>query len=294
MFKPQITPREAGRRIARIPIERIAPNPEQPRQAADPESIRQLAESIRRHGQLTPILVRAEGAGYALIAGQRRLKAVELLGRGHIDAIVLDAGCCDSALIALVENMQREALHFLDEAEACRRILSAHPITQERLAASLSVSPSALANRLRLLKLSQPVRDAVRRFNLTERHARALLRLEDADVQLALVRRAGEQRMSVKQLEAAVAQALKPKTARPAVSRVVRDNRIIINAVMDTVKELKRIGVNVASRVEECGDHIDVVVTIPVNAAWKAQGCSIEVTGNSVIAVTGNSEQVTV
>lgn len=263
MFKPQNAPREADRRIARIPMARIAPNPDQPRQTMDPEAIGKLAESIRRHGQLTPILVRTEGNGYALIAGQRRMSAMALLGRSHIEAIVLSSGDCDSALIALVENMQREALHFLDEAEACRRILEAHPITQEKLAASLSMSPSALANRLRLLKLSQPVREAVRRHGLTERHARALLRVEDADAQLALANRAGERRMSVKQLEAAVAQAARPRAPRPVVSRAVRDNRIIINAVMDTVKELKRIGVQVGSRVEERGDHIDVVVTIP-------------------------------
>ena len=264
MFKPQSAPKPSGRHISRIPIEAIAPNPDQPRACPDPEGIRQLAESIRRHGLLTPILVRAEGGRCVLVAGQRRLMALKLLGRSWADAIVLDSGACDAALIALVENLQREALHYLDEAEACRRILDAHPITQERLAASLSISPSALANKLRLLRLPVEVRDALRRFGLTERHARALMRLDSAEAQLNMVHMAHEQRMSVKQLEAAIAKISRPRAAQK-VSRVVRDNRIIINAVMDTVKELNHIGVPVKSRVEECGDHIDVVVTIPVN-----------------------------
>lgn len=264
MFKPLTSPRPANRAIARIPIDAIRPNPGQPRRTMTPESVQRLSESIRRHGQLSPVLVRRIGEQYELIAGQRRIKAMQLLGRAQADAIVLTTGDCDSALIALVENLQREPLHFLDEAEACRRILEAHPITQERLAAALSMSPSALANRLRLLKLPPQVRDALRRTSLTERHARALLRLEDEGDQLELAQQAAEQRMSVKQLEARVDAILRPAPAKPTVSRCVRDNRIIINALMDTVRELAHIGVNVQSRVEECGDHIDVVVTIPV------------------------------
>ncbi|MBR1558887.1 MAG: ParB/RepB/Spo0J family partition protein [Clostridia bacterium] len=257
MSKPQ-----AERAVARIPLQLIDPNPDQPRRAMDPESVRDLAESIRRHGQLSPVLVRARGPRYELIAGQRRLRALRLLGRGSAEAIVLSVGDCDSALIALVENLQREDLHFLDAAEACRRILEQHPITQEKLAASLSVSPSALANRLRLLRLPEAVRQEVRRLGLTERHARALLKAGDEERQLELARQAAERRMSVKQLEGMIGQ--KPKDHREAISPVVRDNRIIINAVMDTVKELNHIGIQVIGRVEERDDRIDVVVTIPI------------------------------
>lgn len=266
MFKPQHSPRASGRAIARIPIDAIRPNPIEPRRRTSPESVQQLAESIRRHGQLSPVLVRRAGDQYELIAGQRRIKALKLLGRTQAEAIVLSTGDCDSALIALVENMQREDLNYLDEAEACRRILDSHPITQERLAMSLSMSPSALNNRLRLLKLPPDVRDVLRRANLSERHARALLKLEDGEQQLSLARQAAEQRLSVKQLEARINALLKPSPARPTVSRYVRDNRIIINAVMDTVRELNHIGVSVKSRIEESEDHIDVVVTIPVRS----------------------------
>ena len=267
MFKSQSTVHMREKTVVRIPIDMIDVNPHQPRQTLTPESVQQMAESIRRHGQLTPILVRRRGERYELIAGQRRLEAVRFLERPGVEAVVLSAGDCDSALIALVENVQREALHFLDEAEACRRMLDAYPITQERLAACLSLSPSALNNRLRLLKLPEQVREAVRTLGLTERHARALIRLPDAGDQLRLARQAASTRMTVRQLENAVDQLLRPRPPRPTISPRVRDNRIIINAVMDTVRELNHIGVAVKSRVEECEDHIDVVVTIPVRQA---------------------------
>ena len=264
MFKPQFTLRSAGRAVARIPIDAILPG--QPPRRATPESVRQLAESIHRHGQLSPVLVRRCGNRYALIAGQRRLMALKLLGRAQADAIVLDVDDCDSALIALTENRQREALHYLDEAEALRRILDRCPITRDRLARSLGLSPAALADRLALLKLPEPVQAVLRQGRLSERHARALLRLEDETAQLALAREAAEGRMSVRRLEDRIDALLKPAPAKPTVSRHVRDNRIIINAVTDTVRELNRIGVSVQSRVEEHEDHIDVVVTIPVRS----------------------------
>ena len=268
MFKPQSAPRAPERAILRVPLRSILLNPRQPRQHFSPEAIADLAESIRQHGLLSPLLVRSLGGGqYQLIAGERRLRALETLGRGCAEVIVLPAGDADCALIALVENLQREDLHYLDMAAACRRILSEQPITQERLAAGLCCSASALANRLRLLKLPARVQEELRRQGLSERHARALLKLEDESAQLALVRRAAEERMSVAQLEACAAGQARPPARRPRkVSRVVRDNRIIINAVLDTVRQLGRIGVKVASRVEERPDAIDVIVTIPIGA----------------------------
>ena len=265
MFKPQSAPQPAGRAIARIPIEEIRPNPRQPRRHFPPETISALAESIRRHGLLSPLLVRPlPGGGYELIAGERRLRALRQLERPWAEAIVMAADDCGSALMALVENLQREDLHYLDAAAACRRILDCQPITQDRLAASLGCSPSALANRLRLLKLPPRVQAAIRLNHLSERHARALLKLDGEADQLALAREAAERRLSVKQLEAQVEQRLRcPPVQRGAVSPLVRDNRIVINAVLDTVRELSRIGVPVKSRIEEQADHVDVIVSIP-------------------------------
>ena len=266
MFKMQTMSKANERAIVRIPVEAIRANPRQPRRGFQMEGIDDLAASIRRHGLLTPLLVRQAGGGkYELIAGERRLRALISLNVRFADAIVLSVGDCESALIALIENIHREQLHFLDEAEACRQILCDHAITQEKLAASLSCSPSALANRLRLLKLPEEVREVVRNRGLSERHARALLKITDSAAQLSMASRAAEQRMSVKQLEARVDRQLRPQSAPPSrrLSPLIRDNRIVINALMDTVRELGRIGVQVTSRIEEREDHVELIVSIP-------------------------------
>lgn len=262
-MKLHAAPRASERAIVRIPLGDIAPSPYQPRRAFSESSIAELAESIRQHGLLTPLLVRRVGADrYELIAGERRLRALRLLGRAFAEAIVLSAFDPDCALLALVENLQRENLHYLDEAEAFRAILDRESVTQDALAKSLSISPSALANRLRLLRLSDPVRQALRERGLSERHARALLRLNDESAQLALIREASEQRLSVQQLEARIAHLRRSPAPQRHVSRIVRDNRIVINAVLDTVKELNRLGVRADGRVEEREDGVTVIVTI--------------------------------
>ena len=252
-----------------VPLRDIHPDPAQPRRLFPREGIEALADSIRLHGQLSPLLLRASpnGRGYRLIAGARRLMALKRLSRSHAEALVLPADDLECGLIALAENLQREDLHYLDAAAACRRLLDTQPITQARLAAGLSVSPSALANRLRLLKLPESVRDALRQGGLSERHARALLRLGDEASQLALARLAAEQGLSVAQLEARIDRLARPESRRqPRLGRLVRDNRVVVDALMRTVKELTRIGVPIRSRVEEQPDRIDVIVTIPISA----------------------------
>ena len=255
----------APRAIARIPLSRIHPGENPPRERFNGESLDRLAESIRLHGLLSPLLVRETGNGqYRLIAGARRLRALELLNRSQADAIVLTGSDCDCALIALVENLQRESLHFLDVAAACRRILDRYPITQERLAAGLSCSPSALANRLRLLRLPEEVQAAVRDNGLSERHARALLRLTSRADQLALTEQAARKRLTVAQLEKRVDERLAASPVpHPKPVAAPRDCRLVVNAVLDTVRRLSSIGVPVQSRVEEGDGCVNVIVTIP-------------------------------
>lgn len=254
-----------SRIIVRVPLSHILESPDRPRRACPDDSIARLAESIRLHGLLSPLLVRRVSDGrYELVAGSRRLRALRLLNRSWAEAIVLEGSPCDCALIALVENLQREQLHYLDVAVACRTILDRFPITQERLAASLAVSPSALANRLRLLRLPEPVQAALRRHGLSERHARALLRLTSQTDQLALAELAAQKHLSVAQLEKRIDECLsKPAPPKPAVTAALRDSRMIVNAVLDTVRQLTRIGVPVQSKVEEGDDCVRVIVTIP-------------------------------
>ena len=191
------------------------------------------------------------------------MRALKLLGRTHAEAIVLGAFDLDSALMALVENLQREDLHYLDEAEAYRAILDEHGLTQEALAQSLSLSASALANRLRLLRLPARVRAALRETGLSERHARALLRVPDEGAQLELVRECAARRLPVQQLEARIRRLIALYVyLLPCVRHVLRDNRLLVNAVLDAVRELNRIGVRADSRVEEQPGAVQVIVTI--------------------------------
>ena len=258
-------PRRADRAVLRVPVRDIRANPLRPRQLFPRESIDALAESIRLHGQLNPLLARPapDGQGLELIAGERRLLALKRLNRPWAEVILLPADDCETGILALVENLHREDMHYLDAALACRRLLNRFPLTQERLAASLNVSPSALNNRLRLLKLSERTREALRQAGLSERHARALLRLEDENAQLALIRQAAEQRWNVRQLEARIERRQRAAPRPSPVAALAREDRLVVNAVLDTVRRLTRIGVPVRSRVEERPEAIDVIVTIP-------------------------------
>lgn len=251
-----------GRKIEKIPLRRIAPGGNQPRKQFDPQSIESLAESIRAVGLLSPILVRERGEGFELIAGERRFRAMKLLRWQECEAIVLGAQDRDCALIGLIENLQREELHYLDEAAACKCILTRHGLTQEALASAIGKSPSALANLLRLLRLEESVRQQLREHNLSERHARTILSLRDPARQLEMIEIAAREQLSVRQLELRIAQEGKKKAPSPLPEKLVRENRLVVNALNETVRELRRIGVQVSSRVESREDAFDVIVTV--------------------------------
>ena len=247
--------------ISRIPLKSILPNPNRARSRFDEASIAALAESIRRFGLLSPLLLRRRTAdSYELIAGERRLRALQSLCCTHADAIVLHAYDRDCALISLVENLEREDLHFLDIALSCRRILSEDGISREELCAVLGCSTAALSNRLRLLKLGSAVQACIREHGLSERHARALLKLPDAQSQLDFARRAAQQKWSVRHLEAQIEKLPDRKAELPKPR--IRDQRLIINAFKDTLQRLGRIGVQAESRLEERETEYDIIITI--------------------------------
>ena len=264
LLKLQSAPKTPGRAVLRVPIQDIRLNPRQPRRQLQPESIAALAESIRRYGLLSPLLVRPlPNGGYELIAGERRLRALMRLERTHAEVIVTEADDCGSALMALVENLQREDLHYLDAAAACRRILESQPITQERLAASLSCSPSALANRLRLLKLPPEVQAAIRLSGLSERHARALLQLTDEESQWKALDAIVRRDLNVKQTEALIRQ-IKEKQGRVPV-RVVRlpaDCRLFLNAVKTCLDRLGESGMQTSMEEQRKPDGFDLVIKV--------------------------------
>ena len=252
-----------GRQLTRVRLHEISPNPSQPRRAFSENAIMELAGSIRRYGLLSPLIVRRTEAGYELIAGERRLRALLLLGEEETDAVVMAAGDRESALIALIENIQRENLSFFEEAEAYQSLLTEHGLNREELAGRLNRSPSAVANRLRLLKLPPAVRAAICIHGLTERHARALLRLNGEQGQLEALDKAVKQQMNVRALEQLIERMLREKTEKPVVRGIYRDHRMFVNAMLNTVRTLQESGAGVTSRVVDRGDGVEITVMIP-------------------------------
>ncbi len=250
--------------LARVRISDISDNPYQPRAAFEDKSVAGLAQSIRECGLISPIAVRrAKTGGFVLIAGERRLRALRLLGRSFADAIIIEADEIQSRALSLIENIQREELNFFEEARALRELLMATGESQQQLSKKLGRNPSTIANRLRLLRLPDDVRDIILASKLSERHARCLLRLEERpECQAALAKAAAERGYTVKKLESLVERALTEEKPKKRVRTVVRDKRMFVNAIADTVKRLTGAGVNADYRVEESETHINVIVSL--------------------------------
>jgi ParB family chromosome partitioning protein len=193
-----------GRAILALPIEAIERNPDQPRKRFDEPSLVELAASIREHGVIEPILVRREGGSYRILAGERRWRAAQRAGLREIPAVVREASDREAFELALVENLQREDLNAIEEAEAYEILVTDHSLTQEEIAKRVGKERSTVANALRLLKLPQKVREAVRDGQLDMGHARALLGLDGADAIERAAERAIREGLSVRATEALV------------------------------------------------------------------------------------------
>ena len=165
--------------VSYVPVEEIVPGPLQPRQRISLEGLEELRDSIAQHGVLQPLTVRQKGERFELIAGERRLRAARMAGLQEVPCIVMDVDMEDSGVIALIENIQRRDLDFIEEAEGIRQLVRLFGLSQEQVARRLGKSQSAVANKLRLLRLPRDVLERLRDVGMGERHARALLRLED-------------------------------------------------------------------------------------------------------------------
>jgi ParB family chromosome partitioning protein len=192
----------AGRALLSLPVEAVERNPGQPRKRFDEAKLEELAASIREHGVVEPILVRREGKSYRIVAGERRWRAAQRAGLREIPAIVREASEREAFEIALVENIQRADLNAIEEAEAYEVLVSDHGLTQEAIAARVGKERSTVANALRLLKLPEEVRDAVRGGELDMGHARALLGIDDAEKMRKAAQRAIREGLSVRATEA--------------------------------------------------------------------------------------------
>ena len=252
--------------VLHLPPTAIQPNPWQPRRFFDSEELESLADSIRRHGILQPLTVRRSGEGWELVAGERRLRAAQMAGLETVPCVEREADENDSALLALVENLQRQDLHYLEEAAAIADYLLQTGVTQEEAAARLGRSPSALANKLRLLRLSPACRALLVEHGLTERHARCLLRLEDEGERLTALRQAAAKHWNVAQTEQYVERRLAAlQTAPPAGRRtyIIKDVRLFLNSVDRGLRLIRDAGVDARTEREETEDEIVLTLRIP-------------------------------
>ncbi len=253
-----------------IPVDYIRPNPYQPRRVFSEESLNELAHSIKQYGLLQPITVRKLSHNYyEIIAGERRWRAVCKAGFTHIKAVVQPAVDEDSALIALIENLQREDLHFFEEAEGYQSLMKEHGLTQEELARRLGMNQSTVANKMRILKLPASVKELVTAYRLSERHARALLRLHNEEAQLKVLRDIKQKNLSVKLTEDLVEKMLAriygeepPDLSRQNVVCIMRDYRIYINTIKKALSRIKKSGVKVSYQASESKDKVSISIEL--------------------------------
>ena len=257
--------------VLHIPLSKIVPNPYQPRKEFESEALSELADSIRQYGVLQPLLV-APGKDdtYILIAGERRLRASTMAGLGTVPVIVSEYTSQQIAEIALIENLQRKDLHYLEEAEGYERLVNTFHLTQESMAIRVGKKQSTIANKLRLLRLPGSVRKKLHDSDLTERHARVLLKLENEDLQKAVLQKVLKGHLNVRQTEALVEKTLKEagklNQKKPRFV-IVNDVRIYLNSIKEIMETVKTSGIPSSMEQEMDGD--DVVVTLRIKNVKK-------------------------
>lgn len=257
-------------RVVEVDISDIRPNPHQPRSEFDIADIQSLADSILQNGILQPLTVRRGENRYELIAGERRLRAAKLAGLRAVPCIILDISSRNSAIMALVENIQRQDLSFFDEASAIEKLITYYGMTQEDAAAKLGKAQSTIANKLRLLRLTADEREVIMKYNLTERHARALLRLAAPAERLAVLERVVKQNLNVEKTEAAVEEVIGKKKVQNSYkkrSKVFQNVRIFVNTITKAVETMQAVGIAAESQKIQHEDYIEYRVKIPTAAA---------------------------
>ncbi len=253
--------------VVQLPIKSIIPNRFQPRTIFNEEKIKELAQTIHTHGMIQPIVVRKiEQNKYELIAGERRLRAVESLGWEQVSAIIRDMNDTETASVALIENLQREELTVIEEAVAYDKLIKLHSLTQEALAQRLGKNQSTIANKLRLLKLPEEVQHALLNKQITERHARALITLKDDELQVKLLEKIIADDLNVKQTEELVKQAKEPKEKqkkKPTLKGINKDIRIAMNTIRQSLHMISQTGLDVKATEKELDDYYEVTIKIP-------------------------------
>lgn len=246
-----------------IKSEDIRSNPNQPRKTFDKQGLMELALSIKQHGLLQPLVVRrTDDCGYELIAGERRLRASAIAGLEKVPCLIIKAGDKESAILALIENIQRRDLDFFEQAEGICRLIDAYGLTQEQAAAKLGKTQSAIANKLRLLKLPVGIRQIILESGLTERHARALLKVHGKEK--AVIETIIKRNYNVEQTEKYIESILDENHNPPGKKTyIIKDIRIFINSIYSAYNAMVTSGVDADIQRDESEDRINFVISIP-------------------------------
>ena len=258
--------------ILYLRTDELSPNPVQPRRRFDDEALAELSESIKTYGILNPLTVRLRSGKYELVAGERRLRAAKLAGLQEVPCILLDVNMEDASLIALVENLQRRDLDFIEEAAGINQLIRMFGMSQEEAARRIGKSQSAVANMLRLLKLPPDVLEALRENGLTERHGRALLRLQRPEAQREALAYIIDNGLTVAATDAYVDALLsRPEPEPPAEAEkpehkrtfVLKDVRVFLNTLSRSIDLMKQGGIDAGVQRQETEDSLILTISIP-------------------------------
>ena len=259
-------------RVQYLSVDRIFPNPQQPRRDFTQEGLRELAQSIAAYGILQPLTVRKCENTYQLVAGERRLRAAKIAGLKEVPCLIAQVEERDAGLLALIENLQRRDLNCFEEAEAIGALLRRYALSQEQVAQKLGKSQSAVANKLRLLRLPEDVREEILQNNLMERHGRALLRLADEESQRRALTAIVSGNLNVAQSEALIEKMLLEKEVTPPQKRVnyiIKDVRIFLNSIDRSMRLMRQAGVAAEMGRQETQENIVLTIRIPKTANAK-------------------------
>lgn len=254
-------------KVIEINIDMIIPNPNQPRKDFQDTEIEALAESIMQNGILQPLSVRRCGEGFELIAGERRLRAAKMCGFTVVPCIVHEISDRNSAILALVENIQRQNLSFFDEASAIEKLITYYGMTQEDAAAKLGKAQSTIANKLRLLRLTPEERELIVKFGLTERHARALLKLASPTDRMEILEKVVKNNLNVERTENLIEDYIgnqREKASYKKRSKVFQNVKIFINTINKAIETMQSAGIQADAKKIQNEDYIEYRVRIPV------------------------------
>lgn len=259
--------------IHQIEVSKIVPNPNQPRKDFADEAILKLADSIRQYGIIQPLTVRQTGDGYELISGERRLRASKELGMETVPCVIMNVNEMKSAEMSIIENLLREDLNIFEQAHAIEILIDTYDLTQEQIAKKLSNSQSFIANKLRLLRLGDEEREKILKNNLTERHARALLRIYDTDTRRKVLDRIIEEGLNVTRSEELiekiiVSSKIEARDNMPSV-RTFKDVKSFYLAIDRAIDSVKNSGINIKSRRIENDEFTELTILIPKNESPK-------------------------